>query len=85
MPTVTKSPVALCFRVVSPSVHPDVPRTSMQFFSVFSATAYPIDTRFSPLMRRRMQNFINDDYDIIGNVGWQPCWKNGKTLDLCIY
>ena len=26
----------------------------------------------------------NDNYDIIGHMVWQPCWKNGKTLDLCI-
>ena len=25
------------------------------------------------------------NYDIIGHVVWQPRWKKGKTLDLCIY
>ena len=21
---------------------------------------------------------FNDNYDVIGHVVWQPCWKNGK-------
>ena len=25
---------------------------------------------------------FNHNYDVIGHVVWQPCWKNGKTLDL---
>ena len=45
-----KSPVALCFRVVRPCVHPCG-------FSVFSATAYPIDTTFSPEMWLLMRIF----------------------------
>ena len=27
---------------------------------------------------------FNDNYDVIGHVVWQQCWKIGKTLDLCI-
>ena len=27
---------------------------------------------------------LNDKYDVIGDVVWQPYWKNGKNLDLCI-
>ena len=27
---------------------------------------------------------VNDNYDVTGHVVWQACWKNGKTLDLCI-
>ena len=27
---------------------------------------------------------LNDNYDVIGYVVWQPYCKNGKTLDLCI-
>ena len=27
---------------------------------------------------------FNDNYDVIGHLVWQPCWKNRKNLDLCI-
>ena len=27
---------------------------------------------------------IEINYDVICHVVWQPCWKSGKTLDLCI-
>ena len=27
---------------------------------------------------------FNDNYDVIGHVAWQPCWRKGKKLDLCI-
>jgi len=28
---------------------------------------------------------FGDNYDVIGHIVWQPCWKKGKTLDLCIF
>ena len=27
---------------------------------------------------------FNDNFDVISHVVWQPCWKKGKTLDLCV-
>ena len=27
---------------------------------------------------------FNYNYDIIGHIVWQPCWKSQKILDLCI-
>ena len=72
IPPVSKSPVALYFLVVSvcPYVRTYV-RTSMQIFSVFSATAYPIDTVFT-IDATTHVNFFNDNYDVIGHMGWQP-------------
>ena len=45
-------------------------------FIFFSATACRIETTYVEC--------FNDNYDIIGHVVWQPCWKNRKTLDLCV-
>ena len=49
-------------------------RPSVLIFSVFSATTYPIDTNFSPT---HVECF-NDNYDVIGQVMWQPCWTKEK-------
>ena len=48
----------------------------------FSTTACRIETNFSPISATTHVECFNDNYDIIGHVVWQPCWKNGKTLDL---
>ena len=51
---------------------------------VFSATASRIEKKkFTRVATAHVECF-NDNYDIIGHVVWQPCWKKGKTLDLCI-
>ena len=49
-------------------------------FVFFSATASRIETKFSPSATTHVECFI-DNYDIIGHVLWQPCWKNVKNLD----
>ena len=54
-------------------------------FVFFSATACQIETKFSPQMWLTTHvECYNDNHDVIGHVVWQPCWKNGKTLDLYI-
>ena len=50
----------------------------------FSATTCRIDIKFSPSVTTHVE-CCNDNYDVIGHVVCQPCWKNGKTLDLYLY
>ena len=59
------------------------------YFSVclsLSVTACRIDTNvffFITVATPHVES-VNDNYDVIGHIVWQPCWKKGKTLDLCI-
>ena len=48
-------------------------------FSVFSATAYLIDTVFTVGATTHAECF-NDNYDVIGHVLWWPCWKKRKNF-----
>ena len=59
-------------------------RTSVLMFSVFSATAYPIDSKIFTISVTTRVECFNDNYGVIGHVVWQPCWKKEKTLDVCI-
>ena len=94
MPLLTKSPEALCFQVVRPSVRTDL----FHWLNPRATVGTPVHDNFLCFLCNRLSDWheifnigetthvecFNDNYDIIGHVVWQPCWKKGKTLDLCI-
>ena len=58
---------------------------SAQYFRVFRRNRLMSDWNeiFTIGVTTHAECYI-DNYDIIGHVVWQPCWKNRKTMDLCI-
>ena len=53
------------------------PHRTFVFFFFVSVTARRIETIFTVGATIHTNCFI-DNYDIIGHVVWQPCWKNRK-------
>ena len=57
---------------------------SAQNFSVLRSRLPDLDKIFTIGATTHVEYF-DDNYDVIGHVVWQPCWKNVKTLDLYLW
>ena len=58
-------------------------RSSAQNFHVFQHNRLSDRDEISIIGAPTHVERFNDNYDVIGHVVCQPCWKNGKTLGLC--
>ena len=59
--------------------------SSPQIKGTYAAISVTEDTgQNSQLYNSTMSPRCNYEGILIGCMVWQPCWKNGKTLDLCI-
>jgi len=81
MPPLTKSPVAMFagYPSIRTYVHPSVHGNGLCFLCNCLSDCHEIFTKGASTHAE----CFNDHY-VIGYVVWQPCWKKGKTFDLCI-